>query len=207
MFPQVWVAVVDAVRIDRGGWFADVTCMPEGQPLKARVALPGCGVEHGAPYVPLEPDDTVLVSCPAGDPGDGVYIVGRFFEEAEPVPAEIVDNPGDELWVAKSGRKLVLRTSAGDLVLAAGPDGASARGLVRLGSRTAGESVVLGDTYKGLEETFLDALSVYVDAVSAFANTVSMGALAPATATIKAAITAFKNAYPAALSDRVKAEK
>ena len=128
VFVPLILGVVQAVRVDRSGIVADVILLPDGDgPYPARMALPGAGVEHGGPYIPLEKDDTVLLACPNGDPGDGFLLLGRFFEEAEPVPAAIVDNPTDERWVAKPERQLVLQTSRGNLTLLSLVEGGESR--------------------------------------------------------------------------------
>lgn len=199
MFQQVGLATVEAYRVDRNGIFFDLTGQPLGESLVARL-LTDCGDDYGR-FVPFDVGDTVLYAVPMGDPGDGVWVLGRFFEEAEKVPQDIVDGKTDEWWVAKPGRKLTLQTAGGDAVLSmAAKDGT--KGVLRLGSKTAAESYVLGDTYKSLETTFLTALFTYVDAVAT-----AVPATVAAAAPFKLAITAFKDGYNNALSERIKGEK
>jgi len=109
VFQQIGIATVDAVTIRRDGITFNLTGQPVGEELVGRLAT-DCGNDYGR-VVPFDPGDTVLYAVPSGDPGDGVFVIGRFFEVAEKVPQVIVDNPSDEHWVAKPGRRLMFRTS------------------------------------------------------------------------------------------------
>lgn len=209
VFVPLILGTVQAVRVDRSGIVADVVLLPDGDgPYPARMALPGAGVEHGGPYIPLEKDDTVLLACPNGDPGDGFLLLARFFEQAEPVPPAIVDAPTDEHWVAKPGRVLALQTTNGDLVMALAATASGARGVLRLGSRTASQAAVLGDQQKALEKPMLDALFTALTNIAA-AFTAAGAPFAAQAASVTAAATAvqtFSNSYDDILSERVKLE-
>lgn len=116
MFQQVGLATVDAVSVRREGIFFDLTGQPLGEDLTGYLATE-CADDYGT-YIPYDVDDTVLYVCPNGDPGTGVWVIGRFFERAERVPQQIVDAATSaEQWVAKSERQLVLQTANGALRL------------------------------------------------------------------------------------------
>lgn len=117
MFSQFGVGTITEIGTNDDGIVALVTCQPVGEgPWPARVSFPSCGPDYGM-NLPYEVDDTVLYCCPNGDPGDGLYIIGRFYEKAEPPPKVIVDNPDDEQWVAKKGRRLAIWTGNAELKL------------------------------------------------------------------------------------------
>ena len=122
-FQQIGLATVEAIRVDKSGVFFDLLGQPMGESLVGRLAT-DCGDGYGR-LVPFDVDDTVLYACPTGDPGDGVWVLGRFWEEAEKVPDAIVNAPGDEHWVAKPGRRLILQTAKSDIAMLATVDGGS----------------------------------------------------------------------------------
>lgn len=115
MFQQIGIATVDAVTIRRDGITFNLTGQPVGEELVGRLTT-DCGNEYGR-VIPYDPGDTVLYAVPSGDPGDGVFVIGRFFETAEKVPQVIVDNPSAEHWVAKEERRLMLQTSRASIQL------------------------------------------------------------------------------------------
>lgn len=166
MFQQIGVATVEAVQIRRTGMFFDLIGQPTGEQLVGRMVT-ACGPDHGI-VVPFEIDDTVLYAIPQGDPGDGAYVIGRFFEEAEPVPQVIVDNPNDEHWVAKAGRRLMFQSTDGTIrllnVLSAGNSVVELQknGDIVVGS---GKDTVLGTTDKTTcsAVALFDALKTYID--------------------------------------------
>lgn len=206
MFQQVGLATVDGIRVVREGIFFDLTGQPLGESLVARL-LTDCGDDYGR-FVPFDVGDTVLYAVPMGDPGDGVWVLGRFFEEAEKVPQDIVDGKTDEWWVAKPGRKLTFQTAGGDAVLSmAAKDGT--KGVLRLGSKTAAESYVLGDTRKTSETPMLNAMvTAFTNIATAFTAAGAPFAAQAASMTAAAtAITTFLNDYSNTLSDRIKGEK
>ena len=115
MFQQIGIATVDAVTIRRDGITFNLTGQPVGEELVGRLAT-DCGNDYGR-VVPFDPGDTVLYAVPSGDPGDGVFVIGRFFEVAEKVPQVIVDNPNDEHWVAKPGRRIMFQSTRNSIEL------------------------------------------------------------------------------------------
>lgn len=113
------IASEPEVRDD--GIYVKVTCQPAGDgPWPARVAVPSAGPGYGQ-HFPYEVEDTVLWCCPGGDPGDGLYVLARFYERAEPTPKAVMDEPKAEQWVAKKGRNLALWSRQGDLKLTSVP--------------------------------------------------------------------------------------
>lgn len=115
MFQQIGIATVDAVTIRRDGITFNLTGQPVGEELVGRLAT-DCGNDYGR-VVPFDPGDTVLYAVPSGDPGDGVFVIGRFFEVAEKVPQVIVDNPNDEHWVAKPERRIMFQSTRNSIEL------------------------------------------------------------------------------------------
>lgn len=115
MFQQIGIATVDAVTIRRDGITFNLTGQPVGEELVGRLAT-DCGNNYGR-VVPFDPGDTVLYAVPSGDPGDGVFVIGRFFEVAEKVPQVIVDNPKDEHWVAKPERRIMFQSTRNSIEL------------------------------------------------------------------------------------------
>ena len=115
MFQQIGIATVDAVTIRRDGVTFNLTGQPVGEELVGRLAT-DCGNNYGR-VVPFDPGDTVLYAVPSGDPGDGVFVIGRFFEVAEKVPQVIVDNPNDEHWVAKPERRIMFQSTRNSIEL------------------------------------------------------------------------------------------
>lgn len=186
MFQQVGVGIVTAIKIRREGIFVELTGAL-GEELVGRPAQP-CGNDYGL-YIPIDVDDTVIYVCPEGDPGDGVWVIGRFFEEAEKVPQQIVD-AGDtaEQWVAKEQRQLVLQTRKGNLRLNVKVDGGSSQiqvadegtisavpasgKQVQLGSATASELdyVALYTQLKADFDAFVSAYNGHVHLAGSLAN-------------------------------------
>lgn len=111
-FQQIGLATVEAIRIDKEGVFFNLLGQPMGEALVGRLST-DCGDNYGR-FIPFDVGDTVVYACPSGDPGDGVWVFGRFWEVAEKVPDAIVDAPGDEHWVAKAGRRLTTQTTKAD---------------------------------------------------------------------------------------------
>lgn len=104
------------------GIYVKVTCQPAGDgPWPARVAVPSAGPGYGQ-HFPYEKEDTVLWCCPGGDPGDGLYVLARFYERAEPTPKAVLDAPKAEQWIAMKGRNLALWSRQGDLRLTSVPE-------------------------------------------------------------------------------------
>lgn len=177
MFDFIGIGTVTSDPVVRDdGIFVKIVCQPAGDgPLPARVVVPSAGPSYGQ-HFPYEADDTVLWCCPSGDPGDGLFVFGRFFEQAEPPPGQIKDNPGEEVWVAKKGRKLLLYTGGADLLLQNVLD--SGQASVKIASDgtisavpLAGKNVLLG-AESGTDLDVLVKRPLYL-ALVAFANTAS----------------------------------
>jgi hypothetical protein len=123
----------------------------------------------------------------------GLTIIGRFYEKAEPPPKVIVDNPDDEQWVAKKGRRLAIWTGGAELKLTNQVDDAQ-QSLFQIASDggiklvpPAGKLVEAGEN-----GDYLLKKPVY-DALVTFATSCS-NALNPQVSEIKAAGTALLTA-------------
>jgi hypothetical protein len=193
MFSQFGVGTITEIGTNDDGIVALITCQPVGEgPWPARVSFPSCGPNYGM-NLPYEVDDTVLYCCPNGDPGDGLYIIGRFYEKAEPPPKVIVDNPDDEQWVAKKGRRLAIWTGGAELKLTNQVDDAqqslfqiAADGGIKL-VPPAGKLVEAGESGDYLlKKPIYDALITFATACSNAVN--------PQVTEIKAAGTALLTA-------------
>lgn len=180
MFNQVGRATIDAYSVRKEGIFADLTCIPVGEQLSGRVCLPSAGDGYGM-HFPYSVGDEVLYACPEGDPGDGVWIIGRYYEVAMPPPQVIQDNPDDEQWVAKSQRKLALWTGQADLWLTVDTNGQGVLSRAKLAADgtisfapAAGKYVLVGSE-DDPQLAFLCKKGVY-DALVTFAAAVSVAA-------------------------------
>jgi hypothetical protein len=213
MFSQFGVGTITEIGTNDDGIVALVTCQPVGEgPWPARVSFPSCGPNYGM-NLPYEVDDTVLYCCPNGDPGDGLYIIGRFYEKAEPPPKVIVDNPDDEQWVAKKGRRLAIWTGGAELKLTNQVDDAqqslfqiAADGTVSI-VPPLGKNVLLGEGDGGAGLDFLVKRPLYL-ALVAFANTASTATtaaqIAVAAATLLTALQIPTPANPSSLTTVTK---
>jgi hypothetical protein len=178
MFDFIGIGTVTEDPVVRDdGIYVKIVCQPAGDgPWPARVATGSAGPSYGQ-HLPYEKDDTVLWCCPSGDPGDGLYVFGRFFEQAEPPPQQIKDNPTDEVWVAKKGRKLLLFTGGADLRLVNQLDTGKAEVALEADGTiaavpAAGKNLLLGQDTDGADLDYLCKKTVYT-ALLAFANTAS----------------------------------
>lgn len=139
----VFRAIVNAVRVDpANGVFCDVTLLPSGLQEVASV-LPVYGGPNFGAYLPLEPDDEVIVLSPNGHPDAGLVVIHRGWDASTPPPAEIADHPTDLLILAKTGATVRIAVQgAGNVVL--DPRGS---GQVMLGGESGlSPTARLGDT-------------------------------------------------------------
>lgn len=218
MFQQVGVGIVTAISVRREGIFVELTGAL-GEELVGRVALE-CGDDYGF-YIPIDVDDTVLYACPNGDPGDGVWVTGRFFEQAEKVPQQIVDaGNAAEQWVAKAQRQIVLQTRKGNLRLNVAVDGGSAEvkvadegtisavpasgKQVQLGSTASAELdfVALYTQLKADFDAFVSAYNGHVHLAGTLANMAG-----PVTGATAATLSTASSLSPQAKSSNVVAKK
>jgi hypothetical protein len=135
--PRVWAcrAVVTRVVADRDhGVLVDVVLLPSGIEETAKIAPLYAGAGFGL-YLPARPDDEVLVWAPNGNPDDGLEVVARVWDGADPPPAEVADHPDDVLLFVRPGQTLRLVVAdGGDVVV-----DARGAGVVKLGSEVDAE--------------------------------------------------------------------
>lgn len=156
--PRTWVslAVVTNVVTDAEGPLVDIVLLPGGKEETARVGAEYAGSGFGF-YLPLDVDDTVLVTAPNGNPDEGLVVVKRMWEAADPPPAELAANPSDVLLVVKPGKTLRIKaTGGGNVAIVVEGDGK-----VLLGAETGTSPVArVGDatTITGLDLTHLQTM-------------------------------------------------
>lgn len=167
MYAYIGLAVVTEVQMTKTGFFVTLEGSG-GEELKARVLRPDSGPGYGF-HTDLEVEDTVLWACPDGDPGDGVYILGTWHEEAEPAPDAAIAQPKDRVWRAKNGTRIRLQTSGADLNLEL-LDGKR----LNLGADSLTEPVVKGVAQR-------DAWYAWLDSLSSAINLLPIAATDPAT--------------------------
>ena len=133
-----WVVLASVVRFffdpDHGP-FCDVLILPDGNEETVRVGALYAGPGFGF-YVPLAPDDEVLVCFPSGDPNHGGVIVSRAWSASDPPPAPANNNQADLLLYVEKDKTLRIQTQgSGNIVVA--PES----GKVLLGAETGTQPV------------------------------------------------------------------
>jgi len=115
--PRIWasIGIVTAVLVETEGVFADVTLVPSQLETTARVASIYAGPGFGL-YVPVEIDDEVQVTCPSGDPAEGLVILPRLWSRSDSVPPAAVAHQADLVLVVRDGRNLRIDVSGGGTV-------------------------------------------------------------------------------------------
>lgn len=141
---KLWLsyATVGKVEIlkDKSAMKADVTLLPSEYQARVRV-----GAEYVAPgvglYFPLRPNDLVLVGFPSGDPEHGV-VLKRLSSSEDTVPVEFNND------------KVILKITADEQLVIVG-------NTMKFGSNISGENLVLGQVFKTMMSTILEALAVH----------------------------------------------
>lgn len=156
--PRIWVSLAicnDEPEVDGGsGAFVDVTLIPSRQVLTARVGSSYSGGSFGA-WSPLHKDDEVVVVLPSGDPMEGAVVVARLWSPADKPPADAASSKDDSSETVQSGKNKLIKASGGGSVNIE----ADLPGAVRLGSRSATEAVLKGDTYRTAEDVFFAGIA------------------------------------------------
>ncbi len=158
MDTRVWSSLAyassDSEAFD-DGVFVDVVLLPTGEKLTARVPAEYAGASFGL-YAKIYTDDELLIEIPRGDPAEGAVVGRRLWNKRHAPPAEAVAEPEDVLLVVKPEKTLRLITSgAGKIYVKSASMVTLEAPSVRLGDDAATEPLVLGNTYKGIEQQFL----------------------------------------------------
>lgn len=95
---------------EKAGVFVDVTLVPSGQEVTARVPSLYAGVGFGF-YARIHADDELLVVLPNGDPAEGAIVVARLWSEADTPPTEAKDDPDEIMLVVEKDKHLRLKTT------------------------------------------------------------------------------------------------
>lgn len=95
---------------EKAGVFVEVTMVPSGQSVTARVPASYAGSGFGF-YARIHKDDEVLVILPNGDPADGAVVVARLWSEADVPPAEAKDDPDEVMLIVEKDKSLRLKTT------------------------------------------------------------------------------------------------
>lgn len=78
----------DAISVEQGGVFVDVTLQPSGKPVTCRwggiYAAPG-----GAVFFPIRRGDEVIVLIPGGDEDSGCVAMPRLHNDIDTFPTEV----------------------------------------------------------------------------------------------------------------------
>lgn len=132
----VSLAIVTKISVEENGVICDVTLMPS-QLQEAASLSPLYGGSGFGFYTPLEEGQMVVVVAPEGDPNHGLRIVACVWDQGEPPPTEVTDNPLDVALVIKKDRTMrIVVDGAGNLVVEA-----KGTGQVLLGSEDATQGV------------------------------------------------------------------
>ena len=128
----VSLAIVTKISVEETGVICDVTLMPS-QLQEAASLSPLYGGAGFGFYTPLEEGQMVVVVAPEGDPNHGLRIVACVWDQGEPPPTEVTDDPLDVALVIKKDRTMrIVVDGAGNLVVEA-----KGTGQVLLGSEEA----------------------------------------------------------------------
>jgi len=103
------------------GVFVDVTLMPSGQKLTARVPANYAGKGFGF-YARVHKEDDLLVVLPNGDPAEGAIVVARLWGAADTPPTEAKDDPDEVMLVVEKDKHLRLKTTGKGRVVVSSED-------------------------------------------------------------------------------------
>lgn len=131
--PRVWNEIGYVIKVfvdttdDGAGVYADVhlartATTDENGEVTAQVQTVRVGTLYAGTgfglYLPLQPDDEVLISYPDGDPDSGGTIVARLHSPSDKPPQEAKDHPDDLiLHVKKDANLRVLAFGSGNVVV------------------------------------------------------------------------------------------
>lgn len=173
--PRIWCSLAiasSASEIDADfGEFVEVQLLPSGDSVNCYVGSAYAGASFGEHQQKILKEDMLCVLIPSGDPSEGGVVVSRLHNQQDKPSQLAIDNPRDYARQQEKDTswRLVL-TGAGQWLFE-GEDEVhfkSAKkatheaetfiaktGNVRLGDESATEPVLLGNTYRAAEETFL----------------------------------------------------
>jgi len=107
----------------------------------ARLVAPYNGSGYGL-HLPVLVDDEVLVLAPMGEPDYGLIALPTSWDEADPPPQDVVDNPTDVVLVVKKDTSIrIVLEGSGNAVIE--PRGS---GIVKLGGESGLESAALAES-------------------------------------------------------------
>lgn len=113
----VSLAIVTKVSVEAAGVICDVTLMPS-KLTESAVYTPIYGGSGYGLYAPIEIDQMVVVLAPEGDPNEGLRIIGRAWDQGEPPPQAVIDNPTDFMLVVQKDSTCRITTAgAGALII------------------------------------------------------------------------------------------
>jgi hypothetical protein len=112
------LGIVTAVDVTEKGIHVDVITV-DGVPETAAVSPPYGGPGYGL-HLPVDLDQTVLLAVPDGVFNAGARVVGAVWDEGDPPPDDVIDNPDDVVLVVKPGQNVrIIVQGGGDIVLEA----------------------------------------------------------------------------------------
>jgi hypothetical protein len=137
------------------GVFVDLTLMPSGQVLTARVGAEYAGSGFGL-YSKIYAQDEVIVAIPLGDPAEGAVVTRRLWSASDVPPTKAADHPNDFVLVVKPDQNVRFFVTGSGSVVIDSPT-------IKLGSDSSDEPVPLGNVVvealqKAIQETGVDGI-------------------------------------------------
>jgi hypothetical protein len=153
---RVWCSIAiandDQFFDEKHGLFVDLTLLPSGDIITARVGTSYAGTNWGTYDGKVLKDDEVCVLFPNGDPAEGGIIVARLWSAADVPPSAAKDHQDDYVVAVQPEKNFrAVTTGAGKAVLDSEH--------VFLGKDDATEQLVLGTTYRSKESALMNDLN------------------------------------------------